>query len=283
MHMKYFLLIATFCISEMNSSSAQQNNNKASPVISEQNSPAVQESVPILPFKEAEAVDIFNLSYYEPLYFVFGNPTSKVQLSFKYQFIRALPVFFGFNQNIFWYLSRYSHPFRDVNFNPKVFYRLYFHESDDDQDYLDFIPYEHKSNGQAEPTSRSWDGSGAKIHWSFHWKQWAIKSYMKAMFVYNLDPTNKDIREYTGPLEFGVSLLQFDWGTFNKGEVTYKLSTGGKNSLNFKRSGHELGFVFRLFGINITPAFYIQYFYGYSESLINYNKKEHNIRFGFML
>ncbi|MEZ4816285.1 MAG: hypothetical protein R3A80_13955, partial [Bdellovibrionota bacterium] len=63
--------------------------------------------------EKVEAKDRFNLSYYEPMYFLFGNPTSKVNFSFKYQGIRRIPFYFGYVQNIFWLLKEDSKPFRD--------------------------------------------------------------------------------------------------------------------------------------------------------------------------
>ena len=79
---------------------------------------------------EEEKRDKFNLTYYEPLYFLFGNPTSKVNFSFKYQGIRDFPLYLGYVQHIFWLLKDDSKPFRDANFNPRVFYRYSFDKND---------------------------------------------------------------------------------------------------------------------------------------------------------
>lgn len=231
---------------------------------------------------EAEKKDKFNLTYYEPLYFIFGNPTSKVNFSFKYQGFRSFPLYLGYVQNIFWLLKEESKPFRDANFNPRVFYRYSFHK-DDEQDYLDIIGYEHKSNGKGEPESRSYDGSGAKINWRFEYENWSIKAHAKALWRYRLDETNKDFEEYVGPFEMGFTLSQFSFDWLDKGELSYRVYTGGEWGQDLRRTSHEVGLSFRFFGSELTPAFYIQYFNGYSESLLHYNRREENLRIGFLL
>jgi len=232
---------------------------------------------------EAEARDKFNLTYYEPMYFILGNPTSKVNFSFKYRGFRSFPLYFGYVQNIFWLLKQESKPFRDANFNPRVFYRYSFHEKEDEQDYLDIIPYEHKSNGKSEPESRSFDGSGAKIHWRLAYENWSIKTHFKALWRFRLDETNKDFEKYVGPFEAGLTLSQFSFDWLDRGELTYRVYTGGEWGQDLRRTSHEVGLSFRFFGEELTPAFYVQYFNGFSESLLNYNKREENFRIGFLL
>ncbi len=231
---------------------------------------------------EAEKKDKFNLTYYEPMYFIFGNPTSKVNFSFKYQGFRNFPLYFGYVQSIFWLLKQESKPFRDANFNPRVFYRHSFHP-EDEEDYLDIIAYEHKSNGKSEPESRSFDGAGAKINWRFEYENWSIKSHAKALWRYSLDETNKDLEKYVGPFEAGITLSQFSFDWLDRGELSYRVYTGGEWGQDFRRTSHEVGLSFRFFGSDLTPAFYVQYFNGYSESLLHYDRREENVRIGFLL
>lgn len=229
-----------------------------------------------------EKKDKFNLSYYEPMYILLGNPTTRVNFSFKYQGFRNFPFYLGYVQNIFWLLKEESKPFRDANFNPRIFYRLSFH-TEDQEDYVDLIPYEHKSNGKSEPESRSFDASGAKVNWRFEYENWSLKPHFKALWRYNLDRTNKDFEEYVGPFEAGFVISQFSFDWLDKAELSYRTYTGGEWGQHLERMSHEIGLAFRFFGSDLTPAFYFQYFNGFSESLLHYNKREENFRIGFML
>ncbi len=231
---------------------------------------------------EEEKRDKFNLTYYEPMYFIFGNPTSKVNFSFKYQGIRDFPLYLGYVQRIFWLLRDESKPFKDANFNPRIFYRLSF-DKNDEEDYLDLIPFEHNSNGKGEPDSRSYNGAGAKINWRAEYENWSFKSYFKGLYRYSLDRTNHDYEQYVGPFEMGFAISQFSYHWIDRGELTYRVYTGGEWGQKFDRTSHEVGLSFRIFGSRLTPAFYVQYFNGYSESLLNYNKREENFRVGFIL
>ncbi len=64
------------------------------------------------------------LERYKPSYFLLGHPITKVQVSFRVQLVRDLPVHFGYTQLMMWDLFKSSAPFRDLNYNPDLFYRL---------------------------------------------------------------------------------------------------------------------------------------------------------------
>ncbi len=232
--------------------------------------------------QEAEKKDQFNLTYYEPMYFLAGNPTSKVNFSFKYQFLRDFPLYMGYVQHVFWLLKQESKPFRDANFNPRIFYRLSL-DKKDGSDFIDFIAYEHKSNGKSEPESRSYDASGAKISIRAEYENWSLKSYVKGLWRYNYDETNSNFDDYVGPFEVGITFSQFSFDVLDRAEISYRFYTGGDWGEDFRRQSHEVGISFRLFGRTLTPSIYIQYFNGYSESLLNYDKREENLRVGLML
>lgn len=273
----FFLLLGNFCFA--NPTQTSDPSKEAHP-LEKSNEEEIKEIVPNPVIEEEK--DKFNLTYFEPMYFIYGNPTSRVNFSFKYQGIRRVPLYLGYVQNIFWLLREDSKPFRDANFNPSVFYRYSFSEYDE-QDHLDIVVYDHKSNGKSEPESRSINGSGAKINWRFEYENWSLKTHAKAMWRYKLDRTNKDFEDYVGPFEIGVSASQFSFDWLDKLEISYRFYSGGKWGQDLTKGGHEAGLAFRFFGSDLTPAFYVQYFNGYSESLLNYNKREENFRIGFML
>jgi phospholipase A1 len=163
-----------------------------------------------------------------------------------------------------------------------------FEKAEDMKLFCDFlqkenIPFEHNSNGKGEPDSRSYNGAGAKINWRAEYENWSFKSYFKGLYRYALDRTNHDYEQYVGPFEMGFAISQFSYHWIDRGELTYRVYTGGDWGQKFDRTSHEVGLSFRIFGSRLTPAFYVQYFNGYSESLLNYNKREENFRVGFIL
>jgi outer membrane phospholipase A len=57
---------------------------------------------------------------------------------------------------------------------------------------------------------------------------------------------------------------------------------GGNHSQYWNKGGYELSTSFRFGGLSIIPAFYMQYFNGYAESLINYDQKVSEFRAGLI-
>ncbi|MFN7906062.1 MAG: phospholipase A, partial [Pseudobdellovibrionaceae bacterium] len=105
--------------------------------------------------KEDEMQNRFNLEYHNPSYFVYGEPSSKLQISFKYSPLKKIPLYLGYTQLGFWHLRDDSKPFKDFNYNPEIFYTLDLNDSFWKE--IDFAPYEHKSNGSDGKNSRSFD------------------------------------------------------------------------------------------------------------------------------
>ena len=95
---------------------------------------------------------------HHPFYFVYGAPLSKVQMSFKTPILREVPLYFGFTTFTFWALKEESKPFRDVTYNPELFYR-WSRENWAFLNSLDFGIWGHTSNGKSGPDSRSYEQS----------------------------------------------------------------------------------------------------------------------------
>ncbi|MNY83123.1 Phospholipase A1 [compost metagenome] len=60
------------------------------------------------------------------------------------------------------------------------------------------------------------------------------------------------------------------------------LKPGGKYGLDWDQGGYKLSFNFHLGGLKVVPAFYVEYYHGYAETLINYNEKVDEVRAGLM-
>lgn len=224
----------------------------------------------------------FYLSRHQPLYFAVGNPDSKAQLSFKHRIVKKQPIYFGYSQIIFWDLGGDSKPFKDATYNPEFFYTHNFH-----QDYgilrsIDFGFWEHNSNGKDGAASRSFNRSYIRANFELEYEKWILRFSTKLGYIYSLDRTNKDIQDNISPLELKISLVELFRGVLDKSEFHIRFFPGGKYADRFDKGGFELGLSFRLGGLDLIPAFYMQYFNGFAESLINYDERVNEFRAGFI-
>lgn len=230
------------------------------------------------PLIEDQAIGI---DRYRPIYFLYGVPTSKLQISFKYRPLEEIPLYATYTQLAFWELLSDSVPFRDVNYNPEFFYRLKIESGL--LDSLD-MGYEHLSNGAPRTTSRSLDRIFAELHMQAATNGGTWEFSLRGRQPLKRDEDTADYDRYAG----GTLLLQgrltqvFD-GIFDQGSVYFKISPGGRWLEELKYGSQEVGFSFRLNGLRLAPAIFIQYFHGFAESMISYKEEEQNLRIGILL
>ncbi|MGQ8365144.1 phospholipase A [Glaciecola sp. 1036] len=190
-------------------------------------------------------------------------------------------VFFGFTTVSHWqvYNSEASKPFRETNYEPEIFYQW--------TPNFDVLGYEfnmarfgfnHHSNGQDGLKSRSWNRIFASILFSdnnsgYYFKTWwRVPEDAKAD---ELDPRgddNPDISDYYGRAELGFI---YRWNDI-------KVVTQIRNNLSFdnNRSGLTLNF---LYPISDRYNVLFQYFNGYGDSLIDYNRHQQRFSLGIEL
>jgi phospholipase A1 len=282
--MKYFLIV--FFIS---TASFAQPNKDVRPVedktvTPEGEKPKTNIFIPQeLKQKDAlEKEDNINLLRHQPFYFAYGHPTSKIQVSFKYRVINDTPLYFGYSQIMFWNLGEDSRPFKDSTYNPEVIY-TYDIKRKIFLDNIDFGIWEHNSNGKAGITSRSFERNYVRLNFAREFKDLVLKFSTKLGYIHNLDKTNEDIRNYISPLELKLSLIGvFKNWAMDRSSFDIRYFPGGDHAQNWGSGGYELSTSFRFGGFSIVPAFYMQYFHGYAESLINYNQKVDEFRAGFI-
>ncbi len=235
------------------------------------------------PVEEETQTEVLKLSGFEPLYFLYGSPSSKVKVSFKYQLIHELPLYLGFNQFVFWNIGRDSNPFQDVTYSPEIFYRLSFKGKAFFQS-LDLIPYWHMSNGKGGSDSRSLDRSAVQLNTLPFPQNSKLKLSLRlSSSPYYMDLENYDVREYIGPFELRSSYTEVPLGPLSETEVSFRYFTGGAWGQKLRWGGRELGFSFRLGFARLNPSFYVQYFEGHAESLLNYTDYDRIIRVGLKL
>jgi phospholipase A1 len=190
-------------------------------------------------------------------------------------------VYFGFTAVSFWqlYNSETSKPFRETNYEPEVFYQF--------NSKLSVFGYKfnilrvglnHMSNGESGLKSRSWNRITATALFSDKNTAYYVRSWYrlpedkKTSLLDPLGDDNPDINDYYGRIEVG-----FGWEI---GELDVFSQIRNNLSLKDNRSGIE---------INVTYPFnrrydlLLQYFNGYGDSLIDYNRHQQRISLGIQL
>ncbi len=249
--------------------------------------PAAEEKKPLPRAYFAE-----NIYGYEPLYFLYGPEprNARFQFSLKYRILdtaeppetegRVLRgLFFGYTQTSLWDLESASKPFEDTSYKPELFYLR--------QDLpispgagikrVDFqTGVQHESNGRAGPESRSLNiayvrptlvfGDPEQYHFTVSAKLWT--------YIGDLSE-NPDIYRYRGYFDLYADYGSFDgWklaSIFRKGtegsngsvqlDLTYPLNRSILRSLDF--------------------FLHAQFFSGYGETLLNYDRYDTRFRIGF--
>jgi phospholipase A1 len=187
-----------------------------------------------------------------------------------------MDIYGAYTNRSFWqvYNSDYSEPFRETNHEPELWAQFGndwniwgFHNA------LNSVGWVHQSNGAAGLQSRSWNRLYAnfvfeKDNFAFSFKPWIWLSKDKSI------SDNPDITDFMGHGEF-----RFAWQR-NDHVVTMML----RNQLEsgFDKGAVELGWSIPVFNYPYLKA-YVQYFNGYGESLIDYNRKVNRIGVGISL
>jgi len=235
-----------------------------------------------------------------PIYREYGeNVEVKYQLSFKKDMSYNLfglheYITIAYSQEVWWQLYDESGPFRETNYRPEIFLTL--PSSKNLNDSLGLKAWKtgfiHESNGQEGYRSRSWNR--LYLTGLFQWDN----LFMEATAWYRLPEDRKSDLFYAQLTP--EALLQSEasgddnpnisnylgYGDLNFGYLygKHKFSLMLRNnfSTNKNRSGVELGYSYPFFNSPNT-SWYAQFFNGYGESLIDYNKNVTKASFGFSL
>lgn len=219
-------------------------------------------------------------TYHRPSYFIAGDDDLKLQFSFKYRLSKSKNLYFGYTQLMFWSIYGKSKPFKDVNYNPELFYRL-MEKKNNFLSSLDF-GYLHTSNGKDQEDSRSLDRLFLRTNFSTKIDDHVFIGVFKIQKIFNEDATNKDIVNHLGYWELQAVLSEIMTVEGQDVDLHFRTYAGSK-LYDFDKGGLEIGLVYNFFASDFNPSLYVQRFEGYSESLIAYNKKRTEYRIGIML
>ncbi len=142
-----------------------------------------------------------NIHRHRDIYAIGGKPNTKVQLSFKLRPVLSLPVYFAYNQIMFWEVTKDSRPFEDIDFNPE----FYFAKSLDHPVLRGLsLGLEHRSNGKDEEASRSLDRIFAEVEARVGRGAWRMHGTVRLYWLYDIDwQNNSNIRRYTDVFAIG--------------------------------------------------------------------------------
>lgn len=223
---------------------------------------------------------------YKDNYFVFGPPIGqpisknntnvKFQISISQRLTKStLPfgtyLYLFYSQKCFWNVLEESLPMTDLNFNPGIGLAKPLFVKDRFIGKVMML-LEHESNGKNGIDSRSWNkisfGANVMIDPNFiiHGKVW----------IPIIDgQNNKDILDYCGIYQMGMSFT-----TSNR--------RFGASVLLVKRRGWELNYNTTLeFSYQITKNsnqyIFLQYYNGYGEGLLEYNRFHSQLRAGIVI
>ena len=231
------------------------------------------------------------VSVYEPVYFIVGGDggfNAKFQISLRFRLFdgrgrlgRQMPwlddLYLSFSQTSLWDLGELSKPFTDSSYRPRLFYANYdLAQFRDGQAHLGVeTGIGHESNGKEGDDSRSFNMLYVRPTLSFGDRD-GFRFYVAPLIHnYIAESDNPDLSDYRGYVDWLLGVgskggLDF-WATVRKGTR----SDYGSVELN---ASYPLS---KLSRGDLTGWLMLQYFNGYGESLIDYQRKlDSQLRFG---
>lgn len=191
-------------------------------------------------------------------------------------FNKDVDIFAAYSVRSFWqvYNTDISSPFRETNHEPEVWVQgnpnleIFGFKSE-----IAAFGFVHQSNGQSRNLSRSWN----RIYANFIFNRGNLAfSFLPWIRIHEDEETddNPDITDYMGHGQFRFAYKYRD----------HTISFMSRNNLEsgFSRGAVELGWSFPLFKYPFLKG-YVQYFSGYGESLIDYDRYVNRLGLGILL
>jgi phospholipase A1 len=204
------------------------------------------------------------------------NTEAKFQVSIKAPIVQNLfgdngHLFFAYTNKSVWqiYNKDISSPFRDINHEPEAWIGF-----DNDWEYLGWRNrtidwgFVHQSNGREDPLSRSWNRIYARFLFEKGNSALLFKPWIRIPESDDKDD-NPDILDYMGNFELG--------GATKRGKSGYSIMLRNNLDFNENRGAIELGWTYPVYK---NLRFYTQWFYGYGETLIDYNYRTNSLGVG---
>lgn len=204
------------------------------------------------------------------------NSDVKFQISIAQRLTRTtLPgnsfIFLMYTQKTFWNVFEKSLPMHDLNFNPGIGWSIPFFSKGRYAGKLTLL-IEHESNGRDSIQSRSWNRitlSGSTI--IDRWLMVHAKIWIPIIDGEN----NRDILKYCGIFQGGLAVTtpdkKFGWSLTLVKRKGWNLNFNTILEFNWRTSR------------KLNQYLFVQYYNGYGENLLDYNKFHSRLRVGIVI
>ena len=221
-------------------------------------------------------------SMYDDIYFITGtaidetpdrsNSDAKFQLGFKLKLSNArlpgdiIPLL-TYRQLTFWNIYQESFPFRESNYNLGIgIAKLWSY--DDRISHGLWLQFEHESNGKDLEKSRSWNYFSLRYSKPIGDR---LQLRLTGWIPIGNKSDNEDILKFRGHFKADID-YKISKRLYLEGSFRNAIFNGWKGSA-------QVSLRFNLFKKS-NQFLYLQYYEGYSEELIDYNRQVSNLRIG---
>jgi len=228
-------------------------------------------------------IELYKFNYLLPVTYAKTIPDDgRKSVETKFQISLAKPLFYdvfglreslvaAYTQTSWWQITKKSSPFRETNYQPEIFLNFA------SPKYLEKIGIQnlkfgllHESNGRDGSKSRSWNR--AYVQSDFVYGNFSVSPRVWSVIGEKND--NKEILNYIGHGDVRLS--------YNLNDHIFSLML--RNNLHFDKTNKgaaELSYMFPIFSTGVYG--YLQYFTGYGESLIDYDRHTDKVGLGFVI
>lgn len=187
---------------------------------------------------------------------------------------QKMDLWFGYTQRSFWQLYNVedSSPFRETNYEPELLlnFRTDYRIMGLKGSFIN-MGFNHQSNGQSEPLSRSWNRLVANVGLEKDPFYLLLKGWYRIPESSKKDD-NARIENYLGYGEI--------WATYFLKKHRFALMLRNNLSIHNNRGALQVEWSFPILP---RVSGYLQYYTGYGESLLDYNHSVNRIGIGFIL
>jgi outer membrane phospholipase A len=231
------------------------------------------------------------LAVHEPIYFIYGRkaPAAKLQFSFKYRVLdlngpesrnlRSLQ--FAYTQRSLWDVNASSSPFYDTSYMPELMFESVESMSATRSGGFNWLGYQtgikHESNGRAGPTSRSLNTGYFRTVAAFGTSDgWYLILIPEAHAYIGGLGDNGNLKDYRGYGQLRAVL------GYKDGPSLLYTGQAGK-SLDHPTTQLDFTVPVRSRFLDLKIYALVQYFDGYGESLLHYDRHSQTVRAGVSL
>ena len=233
--------------------------------------------------QNALGIELYKFNYLLPVTYAKTVPDDgRKSVETKFQISLAKPLFYdvfglreslvaAYTQTSWWQITKKSSPFRETNYQPEIFLNFA------SPKYLEQIGVKnlkfgllHESNGRDGTNSRSWNR--AYVQGDLVYGNLTISPRVWSVIGEKND--NKEILNYIGHGDLRLS--------YKLNDQIFSLML--RNNLHFDKTNKgaaEISYMFPIFSSGVYG--YLQYFTGYCESLIDYDRHTDKVGLGFVI